>query len=117
MARCEWTRWGRGSCEGYGLEIGTGPARFSASVVRNAYPADPAHEWRAGINGGEDKQFATREEAMAYIEWELSRVGEEFARDYAEFKVGRERNRWSRAVDAVHRAQFAKRVGGDGTHS
>ena len=103
MARCEWTRWGRGSCEGYSLEVGTGPARFSASVVRNAYRADPAREWRAGINGGEDKQFASREEAMAYVETELSRVGEEFARDYAEFRARRRKNRWSKAADAVRR--------------
>ena len=108
MARCEWSRWGRGSCEGYGLEVGTGPARFSASVVRNAHRADPAHEWRAGINGGEDKQFASREGAMAYVERELVVVGEEIARDYAEFKVRRGKNRWSKAVDAMRENQVAK---------
>ncbi len=77
-----------------------GPTRFSASVIRNAYRADPACEWRTSINGGGDNHFATREEAMAYIEREISRVGEEFVRDYAEFRVRRGRNRWSTAVDA-----------------
>ena len=78
---------------GVGFGSGRGqrasPARFSASVIRNAYRADPAHEWRASINSGGDNHFATREDAMAHIEREISRVGEEFVRDYAEFKVRR----------------------------
>ena len=85
------------------------------SVRRDAYPANPVHEWRASINGGGDNHFATREEAMLHIEREILRVGEEFVRDYAEFKERREKNRWSRAVDAVRRANLANAVGGDGT--
>ena len=50
----------------------------------------------------------SREGAMAYVERELVVVGEENARDYAEFKVRRGKNRWSKAVDAMRENQVAK---------
>lgn len=36
-----------------------------------------------------------------YIEWELSRVGDEFFRDYGEFRARREKNKWSRGPQCL----------------
>jgi hypothetical protein len=62
----KWTRWGRGSCEGYSLEMGV--RDLNGQVVRNMKPPDT---WRASIGAGGDRHFATCDEAMAYVEGEL----------------------------------------------
>ena len=67
-----WTRWGRGSCEGYGLDFGTDPISFRAMVVRNSLdPQTGAYTWRASINGRHEKQFPDKDAAMAHVEREL----------------------------------------------
>jgi hypothetical protein len=38
MGRGQWTRWDRGMCEGWSLEIGTA---FHASVVRRDRTGEP----------------------------------------------------------------------------
>jgi len=58
MARNEWTRWGRGECIGYNLEIGDSYSRFHASVVRNVFDHQRSmYTWYAAINGCESKQY------------------------------------------------------------
>jgi hypothetical protein len=59
MGRGQWTRWGRGMCEGWTLEIGMA---FRGSVVRR----DSLEEttWIASINSTGLGEFIEREIAM-----------------------------------------------------
>ncbi|HEX3430500.1 MAG TPA: hypothetical protein VHT03_06395 [Rhizomicrobium sp.] len=89
--RHDWTRWGRGDCEGYGLEIGHGNVRFHASVSRGKAQGDSdGWVWWSSINGICRKEHTTLEEAMARVEFELRIDAEQFARDYAGYKALRE---------------------------
>jgi hypothetical protein len=114
MARNEWSRWGRGDCEGYGLDIGYAYARFNASVVRGLREDDGSYKWAASINGGYRKTFDTRAEAMAHIEFELSIEGERFASEYAGYKAHRHENKFSQAVDAMRKAKLSNSVNSNG---
>lgn len=68
----QWSRWGRGSCEGYSLRIGGGSfVSFEASVTRGVRRDDGSYPWRSDINGKCEKSHATMEEAMARFEHEL----------------------------------------------
>ena len=60
MGKGKWTRWGRGSCEGYGLEIGNA---LRASISRDSQGA-----WRTSINAVSHGDFATMEQAKKRIE-------------------------------------------------
>ncbi len=60
MGKGKWTRWGRGSCEGYGLEIGNA---LRASVSRNGDGV-----WRTSINAVGHGNFTTMEQAKKRIE-------------------------------------------------
>jgi hypothetical protein len=104
MARNEWSRWGRGSCEGYSLHIGDGGfARFEGEVVRNVSGTEgQPGAWSSSINGTCRHTHATQAEAMARIEFELSCTAEAFVSSYAGYKAHRHENRFSRTVDAVH---------------
>jgi hypothetical protein len=62
MGRGQWTRWGRGMCEGWSLEIGMA---FHGSVVRRN--TDPP-TWRASINSTALGKFLEREIAMHRVE-------------------------------------------------
>ena len=85
-----WSRWGRGSCEGYSLRIGDGSApRFHASVVRNVADQDGNITWRADINGGEKQVFATRDAGMDHIEFELRHRMERLLREWNWLKAVR----------------------------
>jgi hypothetical protein len=59
-----WTRWGRGMCEGWSLEIG--PA-FRGSVVRSDTPGMPT-TWIASINTSAIGEYLTLEIAMRQVE-------------------------------------------------
>jgi hypothetical protein len=48
-ARGEWSRWGRGMCEGWSLEIGTA---YRGSVVRQDRIGDNPPTWLASVNAG-----------------------------------------------------------------
>lgn len=96
-----WSRWGRGSCEGYSLRIGGGSfVRFEASVTRGIRGDDGSHSWRSDINGACGKTHATMEEAMMRVEQELAIAGKAFLEGVEEFKANRSKNRYSQAVDA-----------------
>src|SRR5215470_7318821 len=64
MGRGQWTRWGRGMCEGWSLEIGVA---FHGSVVRQARRGEPAR-WSASINSSALGEFLEREIAMRRVE-------------------------------------------------
>jgi hypothetical protein len=86
MGRGRWTRWGRGMCEGWSLEIGMA---FRGSVVRRDRSGDPPI-WIASINSTGLGEFLEREIAMRRVEelgessmvlvlydWELYRATKE----------------------------------------
>ncbi len=101
MARNEWTRWGRGECVGYNLEIGHSYSRFHASVVRNVFDHQRSmYTWYSSINGRESKQYDTREQAMAEIEFELKITADFFVESYAQYQEKRGGNKLSQSVDA-----------------
>ena len=64
MGRGQWTRWGRGMCEGWSLEIGTA---FHGSAVRRDSRGEPA-KWIASINSTALGEFLEREIAMHRVE-------------------------------------------------
>ena len=64
MGRGQWTRWGRGMCEGWSLEIG---AAFHGSVVRRDVGGDPP-SWVASINSTALGEFLEREIALHRVE-------------------------------------------------
>jgi hypothetical protein len=103
MARNEWSRWGRGSCEGYSLDIGNGGfVRFEGSVVcAPGAPEGAANCWTSSINGTCMKMHDTCAEAMARVEFELAETAEAFVSLYAGYKAHRHKNKFSRAVDAL----------------
>jgi hypothetical protein len=64
MGRGQWTRWGRGMCEGWSLEIGMA---FYGSVVRRDRSGEP-RTWIASINSTGLGEFLEREIAMRRVE-------------------------------------------------
>jgi hypothetical protein len=64
MGRGQWTRWGRGMCEGWSLEIGMA---FYGSVVRRDRSGEP-RTWIASINSTGVGEFLEREIAMRRVE-------------------------------------------------
>jgi hypothetical protein len=67
MRRREWSRWGRGSCEGWSLEIGLA---FRGSVVKSETPGLPT-TWIASINTGALGEYLEREIAMRNVEAQI----------------------------------------------
>ena len=64
MGQGQWTRWGRGMCEGWSLEIGVA---FHSSVVRRNPRAEPTN-WMASVNSTGLGEFLQREIAMRRVE-------------------------------------------------
>ena len=64
MGRGQWTRWGRGMCEGWSLEIGMA---FRGSAVRRGTGGEPPI-WIASINSTGLGEFLEREIAMHRVE-------------------------------------------------
>ena len=64
MTKAQWTRWGRGMCEGWSLEIG---AAFRGSVVRQDRTDHPTTRL-ASVNAGYLGQFFDRAIAMMQVE-------------------------------------------------
>jgi hypothetical protein len=64
MGRGQWTRWGRGMCEGWLLEIGMA---FCGTVVRRDTSGEPT-TWIASINSTALGEFLEREIAMHRVE-------------------------------------------------
>ena len=64
MGRGQWTRWGRGMCEGWSLEIGVA---FRGSVVRRDIGRERT-TWIASVNSTGLGEFLEREMAMRRVE-------------------------------------------------
>jgi hypothetical protein len=65
MAKAQWTRWGRGMCEGWSLEIG---AAFRGSVVRQARTDNADNVARVGECRLYLGEYFDRAIAMARVE-------------------------------------------------
>ena len=65
MGNGKWTRWGRGGCEGWSLDIGYA---LRGQVVRNH-----DRSWRASVNATDLGESKTREEAMQAVETAITR--------------------------------------------
>lgn len=70
MVRGRWSRWGRGSCEGYGLDIG---GAFRSTVVRGGGSRDEPIVWTASVNARELGKFPDRAAAIKRVEEEITR--------------------------------------------
>lgn len=79
----KWTRWGRGSCEGYTLALGS-VRDLCGQVCRSKEDT-----WRASIGAIEDKHFADREGAVAYVETEIQRKMRDVLVDWHKFCAAR----------------------------
>jgi hypothetical protein len=65
MGRGTWTRWGRGSCEGYGLAIGD---LLRCGARRGLDQIGKPATWMADVNAVELGEFPSRDEAMQRVE-------------------------------------------------
>ena len=63
MGKGKWRRWGRGSAEGYGLEIG--------SAFRGNVSKGKDGLWHSTMNASGAQAHATKEEAQKRIEDEI----------------------------------------------
>lgn len=84
MAGGQWTRWGRGSCEGYNFHLGS--VRDLTGNVTRAGP----DAWRVSL-GPFEKTFPDREAAMAYVEFEIRATMEQVIADWLRYCAGRGR--------------------------
>jgi hypothetical protein len=64
MSTGQWTRWGRGSCEGWSLEIGNA---FRGAVVKRQVLAEPP-TWIASVNTTALGDHLDRDTAMKEVE-------------------------------------------------
>lgn len=62
--RGEWNRWGRGSCEGWSLEIGRA---FRGSVVKRQIVDEPP-TWEASVNTTALGRSLSRDDAKKRVE-------------------------------------------------
>ncbi|HEX3663929.1 MAG TPA: hypothetical protein VHU23_01680 [Rhizomicrobium sp.] len=97
MARGWWTRWGRGDCVGYGLDIGRGSFSFRAGVSRNVRtPARAELTWCADLYGRViADEIPDPETAMAKVEEELQRSMRDIWADWAGYEA------WRKAAGSV----------------
>jgi hypothetical protein len=86
MTGGHWTRWGRGSSEGYNFRLGQ--VRDLAANVARAGP----DTWRASV-GAIEKTFPDRESAMAHAEFEIRMAMEQVIADWLRYCDGREKRR------------------------
>jgi len=70
MGDGRWTRWGRGSCEGWSLELGT---VFRGSVTRRDQGLGKQPLWGAAINGKplSESLYPDRNSAVRAVEQSL----------------------------------------------
>jgi hypothetical protein len=69
MGYGKWTRWGRGSCEGYSLQIG--------DALRGQASRDSDGRWAASLTNTDLGRHTTKEEAKAAVE---TRIGIEMTK-------------------------------------
>jgi hypothetical protein len=80
MGQGTWTRWGRGSCEGWSLWLGD----IVRGQIRRGIDVPPT--WSASFNSTDLGDYATRDEAMARVEEAVVRSMGEAMADWAIFR-------------------------------
>jgi hypothetical protein len=83
--RGEWTRWGRGMCEGWSLEVGNA---FRGAVVRQERVEQPT-TWLASVNAAYLGEYLDRESAMARVESDIEHAMEMVLHDWALYRTGK----------------------------
>jgi hypothetical protein len=83
--RGEWSRWGRGGCEGWSLEIGVA---FCGSVVRQDRINQP-QTWLASVNATYIGEYVDRASAMAHVEQNVRHNMELVLHDWRLFQAAR----------------------------
>lgn len=68
MAGGKWSRWGRGGCEGYSLDLGS---FINFSVVRRSTGGPAPDYFEVTSHTRKMDSFPTAKEGMAYVEGEL----------------------------------------------
>jgi len=86
--RGQWSRWGRGMCEGWSLEIGTA---FRGSVVRQDR-IEAAPTWLASVNSTYLSEHSDRESAMARVEADIESRMELVLHDWELYQVSKDKN-------------------------
>jgi hypothetical protein len=84
--RGEWSRWGRGACEGWSLEIGIA---FRGSVVRQERINEPP-TWLASINASYVGEYPDRALAMKHVEENIRNHMELVLHDWRLYQAVRE---------------------------
>ncbi|MGE4249027.1 MAG: hypothetical protein AB7F09_06540 [Parvibaculaceae bacterium] len=90
MARGRWTRWGRGSCEGYSLEFG-GLIHFS--VVRHSGIGPAPDYFELTSHTRRIDSFPTARDGMAYAEQELESGMQAVLHDWAIYQQNKAKSR------------------------
>jgi hypothetical protein len=85
MKRGQWSRWGRGMCEGYSLEIG--PLLYGAVVKRETKGLPTT--WMAAVNATALGEYLDRSEAMRRVEDWLVANMQMAAADWEIFKAAK----------------------------
>ncbi len=83
--RGQWSRWGRGMCEGWSLEIGTA---FRGSVVRQERIEAPP-TWLASVNSTYLSEHSDRQSAMARVEGDIESRMELVLHDWELYRAGK----------------------------
>jgi len=84
--RGEWSRWGRGMCEGWSLEIGNA---FRGAVVRqDKFDGPPM--WLASVNAAYLGEYLDRASAMARVQAEIESNMEMVLHDWGLYQAAKE---------------------------
>jgi hypothetical protein len=83
--RGQWSRWGRGMCEGWSLEIGNA---FRGAVVRQDRTDQPA-TWMASVNAAYLGEYLDRASAMARVQAEIEQRMELTLHDWEAYRAGK----------------------------
>lgn len=81
--RGQWSRWGRGMCEGWSLEIGMA---LRGAVVRQ-HRMDQPPTWLASVNAAYLGEYPDRESAMARVEAVLAHDMEMVLHDWELYRA------------------------------
>ncbi len=84
--RGQWSRWGRGACEGCWLELGLA---FRGAVVRQDKINEPP-TWLASVNASYLGEYLDRETAMARAEEAIEHAMELVLHDWELYKVAKD---------------------------
>ncbi len=83
--RGQWSRWGRGACEGWGLELGLA---FRGAVVRQDKINGPS-TWLASVNASYLGEYLDRETAMARVEEAIEHAMALVLYDWGLYRAGK----------------------------